>query len=239
MLDRQQMDPALYRDAMSRFAGHVQLVTTVLGKERRGVTITAACSVSDNPATVLICLNNSNAKNEIFFRSGIFVLNTLGFPTVQNGSGIISAETIGHPAGSLFSVDVADPCSGIRSLFALMMVSALYANFTLKSPWKRLALFACSIPIALAGNIFRILLLTIGIITLGSPVAIGTLEHPSWFHEGAGFAVFIVALFGMLLLGKLLNSSPSKWRGKWQAVASSVKSPAENPREKAPPSDLY
>lgn len=175
----------------------------------------------------------------IMAKSSVFVLNTLGFPTVQNGSGIISAETIGHPAGSLFSVDVADPCSGIRSLFALMMVSALYANFTLKSPWKRLALFACSIPIALAGNIFRILLLTIGIITLGSPVAIGTLEHPSWFHEGAGFAVFIVALFGMLLLGKLLNSSPSEWRGKWRAVASSVKTPAENSREKGHSSDLY
>jgi cob(II)yrinic acid a,c-diamide reductase len=63
---------------MSRFAGHVQLVTTALGKECRGVTITAACSVSDNPATVLICLNNSNAKNEIFFSSGIFALNALG-----------------------------------------------------------------------------------------------------------------------------------------------------------------
>lgn len=175
----------------------------------------------------------------VMAKSSVFVLNTLGFPTVQNGSGIISAETIGHPAGSLFSVDVADPCSGIRSLFALMMVSALYANFTLKSPRKRLLLFACSIPIALAGNIFRILLLTIGIITLGSPVAIGTLEHPSWFHEGAGFAVFIVALCGMLLLGKLLNSSPSEWRGKWKAVASSVKSPTKNPREKAPSSDLY
>ncbi|MDE1992834.1 MAG: flavin reductase [Rhizobiaceae bacterium] len=78
MLDRQRMDPALYRDAMSRFAGHVQLVTTALGDERRGVTITAACSVSDNPATILICLNNSNARNEIFFKSGIFALNTLG-----------------------------------------------------------------------------------------------------------------------------------------------------------------
>ncbi len=72
------MDPALYRDAMSRYAGHVQLVTTVLGKERRGVTITAACSVSDNPPSVLICLNNSNAKNEIFLHSGIFALNALG-----------------------------------------------------------------------------------------------------------------------------------------------------------------
>lgn len=78
VLDRQRMDPALYRDAMSRYAGHVQLVTTALGDERRGVTITAACSVSDSPATVLICLNNSNAKNDIFFNSGIFALNTLG-----------------------------------------------------------------------------------------------------------------------------------------------------------------
>jgi cob(II)yrinic acid a,c-diamide reductase len=77
VLKRQHMDPALYRDAMSRYAGHVQLVTTALGSERRGVTITAACSVSDNPATVLICLNNSNPKNEIFLHSGIFALNTL------------------------------------------------------------------------------------------------------------------------------------------------------------------
>ncbi|NZD62476.1 flavin reductase [Rhizobium sp. WYCCWR 11290] len=78
MLNRQHIDPGLYRDAMSRYAGHVQLVTTAMGELRRGVTITAACSVSDNPASVLICLNNTNPKNEIFFRSGIFVLNTLG-----------------------------------------------------------------------------------------------------------------------------------------------------------------
>ncbi|NLS05178.1 flavin reductase [Rhizobium sp. P32RR-XVIII] len=78
MLSRQPIDPQLYRDAMSRFGGHVQLATTALGEARRGVTITAACSVSDSPACVLACLNNSNPKNEIFFRSGIFALNTLG-----------------------------------------------------------------------------------------------------------------------------------------------------------------
>lgn len=78
LVGRQQMDPALYRDAMSRYAGHVQLVTTALGGERRGVTITAACSVSDDPASVLVCLNNSNPKNAIFFRSGVFALNALG-----------------------------------------------------------------------------------------------------------------------------------------------------------------
>jgi cob(II)yrinic acid a,c-diamide reductase len=70
-------DPKIYRDAMARYAGHVQLVTTRLGEERRGVAVTAACSVSDSPPTVLVCLNHNNEKNRIFSESGIFALNTL------------------------------------------------------------------------------------------------------------------------------------------------------------------
>jgi cob(II)yrinic acid a,c-diamide reductase len=71
------LDPSLYRDAMSRYAGHVQIVTTAHEGEKRGVTITAACSVSDNPAMVLACVNASNPKNAIFSKSGSFALNTL------------------------------------------------------------------------------------------------------------------------------------------------------------------
>ncbi|MCB1444571.1 MAG: flavin reductase [Rhizobiaceae bacterium] len=62
---------------MARYAGHVQLVTTALGDTRRGVAVTAACSVSDNPPTILVCLNHNNEKNDIFFESGIFALNSL------------------------------------------------------------------------------------------------------------------------------------------------------------------
>lgn len=71
------IDPAFYRNAMSRYAGHVQIVTTAHGGERRGVTVTAACSVSDNPASVLACVNAGNASNAIFEKSGRFALNTL------------------------------------------------------------------------------------------------------------------------------------------------------------------
>lgn len=70
-------DGKLYRDAMARYAGHVQLVTTALGEVRRGVAVTAACSVSDSPPTVLVCLNHNNEKNQIFFESGVFALNSL------------------------------------------------------------------------------------------------------------------------------------------------------------------
>ncbi|RWX75467.1 flavin reductase [Neorhizobium lilium] len=76
--DQSILDPLLYRNGMARYAGHVQVVTTVLGDELRGVTITAACSVSDAPPTVLVCLNNSNPNNAIFERAGMFALNALG-----------------------------------------------------------------------------------------------------------------------------------------------------------------
>ena len=77
MLVKQHFDPAEYRNAMARYAGHVQIITTAVGKERRGVTVTAACSVSDRPPIVLVCLNNVNPNNKIFWRSGKFALNAL------------------------------------------------------------------------------------------------------------------------------------------------------------------
>ena len=92
MLKRQLIEPKHYRDAMARYAGHVQVVTTVLGDQRRGVTVTAACSVSDNPATVLVCLNRSNPKNRIFIDSGVFALNTLAADQ-QSLASAFSGET--------------------------------------------------------------------------------------------------------------------------------------------------
>jgi cob(II)yrinic acid a,c-diamide reductase len=71
------LDPVLYRNAMSRYAGHVQVVTTEYQGVRRGVTVTAACSVSDSPPSVLVCLNNANPSNDVLFHSGFFALNTL------------------------------------------------------------------------------------------------------------------------------------------------------------------
>lgn len=83
MLDRLVVDSSLYRDAMSRYAGHVQIVTTAHEGEKRGVTITAACSVSDNPPMLLACVNASNPKNAIFEKSGRFALNTLSADQIE------------------------------------------------------------------------------------------------------------------------------------------------------------
>jgi cob(II)yrinic acid a,c-diamide reductase len=96
-LSMQGLDPVVYREAMSRYAGHVQIVTTEHQGIRRGVTITAACSVSDSPPMVLACLNNSNPSNAVLFESGHFALNTLGahhqdLANAFAGFGKLSAE---------------------------------------------------------------------------------------------------------------------------------------------------
>lgn len=144
--------------------------------------------------------------------ASVHLLNFFGFGAVQQGTAILSAPNalLGTPAGAGFSVDVADPCSGIRSLFALTMATALYAFFMVKPVWKQIFLFLCAIPLAIAGNMARILMLTVGTIAFGSEFAIGSLEHPSTFHLGAGFLVFIVAFAGMIGIGTLITMD---WAG--------------------------
>jgi exosortase len=134
-------------------------------------------------------------------------LNLVGLPCLQQGTSIVSAPDFaaGLAAGERFAVDVADPCSGIRSLFALMMVSALYGYIAMDKAWQKWAVFLSSIPLAVAGNFARIIMLTLGTIALGPEVAIGSLEEPTFFHMLSGFLVFAVALGGMLGVGWLLQ----------------------------------
>ena len=118
----------------------------------------------------------------VMSEASVHVLNILGIGCIKSGTAILSApdSLAGLRAGARFSVDVADPCSGIRSLFALMMVSALYGYFTQKGVWRKAVLFLSSIPLAIAGNLARIIMLTLGTIAMGPEVAIGTLEKPTF-----------------------------------------------------------
>jgi exosortase len=134
-------------------------------------------------------------------------LNLIGVHCTQVGTAVVSVPDYDHnlPLGAKFAVDVANPCSGLRSLFALTMVTALYAYFVLPKTWQKWTLFICSPFLAILGNLARILMLTIGTLLFGATFAIGALDEPSIFHEAAGFVVFFVALGGMVGLAWLLE----------------------------------
>jgi exosortase len=166
---------------------------------------------------------------------GVIILNLFGVPVVLVGTGILSApDAAQHLAtGQKFAVDVANPCSGIRSLFALMMVGALFSHFTLKGAWRKWILFLCTPPLAVLGNLVRILMLTLGTVAFGSEFALGKnpLEHPSWFHMLAGYLVFMVALIGMMGIASLLGRISAGVR------SSAPSSPEARPNQGVPESD--
>jgi exosortase len=175
-------------------------------------------------------------------QASVATLNAIGIACTLSGTAILSAsdQLTGKPVGQLFSVDVADPCSGIRSLFALMMVSALYGYFSLGAWWKRGVLFMTAIPLAVVGNLFRILMLTFGTIAMGSEAAIGSIDDPSFFHMLSGYVVFAVAIAGMLGIAQLLNLSPTRLRSQLVAARKSFSIPPPASQKRlVPREDAY
>ncbi len=72
MVDRSQ-----YRDAMAGLAAAVNIVTSNGAAGLAGCTVSAACSVTDEPPTLLVCINRSSANNEIIRKNGNLCVNVL------------------------------------------------------------------------------------------------------------------------------------------------------------------
>ena len=67
-----------FRDALSRFASGVSVVTTRDSAGRaHGITVSAFCSVSLDPPLVLICIEKLTASHYAFHESKAFIVNIL------------------------------------------------------------------------------------------------------------------------------------------------------------------
>lgn len=62
---------------MSRVAAAVHLVTTDGVAGRAGMTATAVTSVTDNPATILVCINSSSRSCKLLQANGVFGVSVL------------------------------------------------------------------------------------------------------------------------------------------------------------------
>ncbi len=71
------VESALFRDAMSRLGAAVHVVTTAGPAGRAGFTATAVASVSDQPATLLVCLNRRSQVSPILRENGVLCVNAL------------------------------------------------------------------------------------------------------------------------------------------------------------------
>jgi flavin reductase (DIM6/NTAB) family NADH-FMN oxidoreductase RutF len=69
--------PQAYRDGMAHVAGHVHVVTTAGAAGTSGFTAIAVASVSDDPPTLLVCLNRKSANGGLIEANGVFAINAL------------------------------------------------------------------------------------------------------------------------------------------------------------------
>lgn len=136
----------------------------------------------------------TNALQIVVTKSCYSIGTMLGMKLVNAGNEIRSATD------SWNSLNIAEGCSGIRSLMALVMISAIYAYFTQAKVWKMAALFACALPLALVANFFRIFTILV-LAEMGySDFAAGV------YHDWAGLLFFFpIALAGLFLIDRLLN----------------------------------
>lgn len=128
------------------------------------------------------------------------ILNALGIATVRTGTALMADG---------FNFEIADPCSGLRSVLAMTALAAAYAHFTQKSRPKQLLLFLSAFPLAVAGNMVRIVMIGVVARLFGQERAIG------FYHDYSGYVFFIAATSLMLGVGTLINHD---WKTAWAAA---------------------
>jgi flavin reductase len=70
-------DKPRYREAMSRVGAAVNIITTFGPEGDGGFTASAVCSVTDEPPTLLVCMNRNAKLNGTFKANRILCVNVL------------------------------------------------------------------------------------------------------------------------------------------------------------------
>jgi len=139
-------------------------------------------SIIWNKISLLLKLQASNITS--------FFLTTCGsIPFMQEGN-------IFHLTGG--ALEVADACSGLRSLISMLALGVLIAFISRYPVWKKWVLVIAAFPIAIISNIIRLLLL----VFLADRYGIGIAE--SFMHTFSGVFVFVIGLIMLFGVHEML-----------------------------------
>jgi len=130
------------------------------------------------------------------FASGVgeTVLSLCGVPVLREGNILVLPTT---------TLEVAQACSGIRSLVSLLTLAILLGKLTENVMWRRVALAVLAVPVAIAANAARV---------AGTGLAadwIGPQAAEGFFHEFSGWVVFVIA-FSLLLAAQRALAAVSR-----------------------------
>jgi exosortase len=117
-------------------------------------------------------------------------LEVIGVPVLREGNVMQLANT---------TLEVAEACSGIRSLLSLVTLAIMYGYFLEKRIYRRAIFAVAAVPIAVVANALRV-------------VGTGALAHywdpqkaEGFFHTFSGWVIFVIAMFMLFSVDNLLR----------------------------------
>ena len=160
------------------------------------------------PSVFLVFLIPLGAIEQMSFKLQFVITGIVEKLSGIFGIKIYSVGTTLRAVDGSWGFDISEGCSGIRSLIAMTMITAIYVHLVEKQLWKKVTIFGLSFVFAIIGNAGRIFTIII-IAKLGFPGFAGGL-----YHDYSGFVFFPIAIGFMLLTSKLLNLRAGEVKAK-------------------------
>ena len=133
----------------------------------------------------------------------------IGFMSKLVGISVQAVGTTLTARDGSFNFEIAEGCSGVRSLSAMSMLTAVYVHLTQDRLWKKGFIFCASLLFAIFGNVGRLLTILLVAKYIDPKLAGGI------YHDYSGFLFFPIAVMAMTGFSKLVNLD-------WKKVADSA-----------------
>lgn len=151
------------------------------------------------PCGFLIFMIPLGVVEQATFRLQFVITGLVGFATNLLGIKINALGTTLTAGDGSFNFEIAEGCSGIRSLTAMTMLTAVYSHLTQDRTWKMAVILCASTIFAIIGNAGRIV----------TVVLVARFYDPTFaagiYHDYSGFVFFPFALAAMIGFSKLVN----------------------------------
>jgi len=152
------------------------------------------------PCAFLIFLIPFSAIEQATFRLQFVITSAIGFLSKLAALQIDAVGTTLNASDGKFNFMIAEGCSGIRSLIAMAMLTAIFVHITQDRLWKKILIFAFSVAFAVVGNIGRLFTVVLVAKFIDPKLAAGI------YHDYSGWIFFPVALLAMYFVSRLVNA---------------------------------
>jgi exosortase len=156
------------------------------------------------PSALLFFMIPLGAIEQTTFRLQLLVIYFVTHLSHLFNIPIYAVGTSLQPTSNDWGFDIAEGCSGIRSLIAMIMITAVYVHLCQGKMWKKVTILCFSVVFALIGNAGRIFTIIV-IARLGFPKFAGGI-----YHDWSDWVFFPIALLTMLLFARLLSLVPGR-----------------------------